>query len=155
MAKLCGSHKCKRELPEENYHWQQCERCRERGRVNTGRWRKRHLAKAAEYSRGYQPAWRKRRIAADPSFLVREAANLRRQVLARTLRQYSLTQDQYEALVAKGCAICGGPPNGRGRYHFDHDHKTDKFRGLLCTTCNSGLGHFKDSRDLLVRAVQY
>src|SRR5438445_7887912 len=78
----------------------------------------------------YQSNWRRKRIAADPTYLRREAANLRRQVLARTLKEYGLTQAQFDSLVEKGCAICGGPPNGRGRYHFDHDHKTDKFRGL-------------------------
>jgi hypothetical protein len=73
----------------------------------------------------------------------------------RKLKKYDLTEDQYNVLAAKGCAICGGPPNGRGRYAFDHDHTTGKFRGLLCTKCNTGIGQFNDSQTLLIRAAGY
>lgn len=38
---------------------------------------------------------------------------------------------------------------------IDHDHTTGEFRGLLCWTCNVGLGKFKDSTDLLARAINY
>ena len=38
---------------------------------------------------------------------------------------------------------------------IDHNHKTDKFRGLLCKTCNRALGMFKDSPKILKSAVDY
>jgi hypothetical protein len=75
--------------------------------------------------------------------------------LNRNLRKYGLTMDEYKILVARGCGVCGGSPNGRGRYHFDHDHETDKFRGLLCSHCNTALGLFKDSKDALFKAIVY
>lgn len=37
----------------------------------------------------------------------------------------------------------------------DHCHKTGKIRGLLCHPCNAGLGHFKDSIELLQKAINY
>ena len=37
----------------------------------------------------------------------------------------------------------------------DHDHTTGKIRGLLCRTCNSGLGMFKDSIDNIKAAITY
>jgi len=96
-----------------------------------------------------------RRKAENENFLTEQAAILRRQVLARKLLKYGLTQSQYDSLAAKGCAICSGPPNGRGRYAFDHDHKTGKFRGLLCSRCNTALGLFLDNPNLIGSANKY
>jgi len=55
----------------------------------------------------------------------------------------------------KHCMICQSQnPNGKG-WHVDHDHVTKKFRGLLCNNCNIGLGQFKDSVVLLLKAIIY
>lgn len=37
----------------------------------------------------------------------------------------------------------------------DHDHKTGKVRGLLCSDCNTGIGKMKENRDALVGAIKY
>lgn len=49
------------------------------------------------------------------------------------------------------CNICGKI----SKLSVDHDHKTNKFRGLLCDNCNLGLGHFKDDPLLLEFAIIY
>lgn len=37
----------------------------------------------------------------------------------------------------------------------DHDHTTNKIRGLLCGNCNNGLGRFKDNIEFLENAIKY
>lgn len=58
-------------------------------------------------------------------------------------------------LEAQGgcCAICKAPKGNK--LCVDHDHRTGKVRGLLCSNCNAGLGMFKDSEDLLQSAKGY
>jgi hypothetical protein len=52
------------------------------------------------------------------------------------------------------CAVCGQLPIG-GELVVDHDHKTNKVRGLLCHKCNRGLGFFDDSIIKLGEAIMY
>lgn len=59
------------------------------------------------------------------------------------------------------CDICKAP--FLKKPHVDHNHKccpTDYtcgkcFRGLLCSSCNIGIGHFKDNPEVLFAASQY
>ncbi len=53
------------------------------------------------------------------------------------------------------CGVCETSDFGkRGRF-IDHDHETGKVRDILCGTCNTGLGMFKDRLELLRKAVAY
>jgi len=75
-------------------------------------------------------------------------------------RKYGITLSDYDELLRKqgGCAICGvTEPGGRFNKHFhvDHDHQTGKIRGLLCYRCNTSIGAFGDSAELLRHAVKY
>lgn len=70
-----------------------------------------------------------------------------------------ITRQEYEALLSLQngrCAICGGEQNsGKTYLSVDHNHDTGRIRGLLCVTCNSGLGMFRDDPVLLASAIQY
>ena len=74
-------------------------------------------------------------------------------------RTYGLTLIDYDNLLNRQlgvCAICGSSDSfGHGRFAVDHNHLTGKVRGLLCSKCNTGLGFFKDSPKLLLKAVSY
>lgn len=74
-------------------------------------------------------------------------------------RVYGITLKDFEALLAKQnhrCAICSATePGGQGGWHVDHDHKSHAIRGLLCHTCNTGLGLLGDNLESLKRAEKY
>lgn len=54
------------------------------------------------------------------------------------------------------CAICGMESCSTNRaFAVDHCHDTGKIRGLLCFHCNTGLGKFKDSPELIQSAHDY
>lgn len=75
----------------------------------------------------------------------------------------SYTLAQLDAMYAASngcCQICGGVQqgfkNGKPKnLAIDHCHKTGNVRGLLCTKCNTALGHFNDDPALLMRAIDY
>lgn len=53
------------------------------------------------------------------------------------------------------CAICGKECASGKRLAIDHNHTTGRVRGLLCSNCNTSLGGFMDSEELLMSAVSY
>ena len=74
----------------------------------------------------------------------------------QTLRKYGITEEQVQAMGEAQnwiCYMC--PTDIRENHHIDHDHVTGKVRKLLCFHCNVGLGHFRDSIDLLKKAIAY
>ena len=56
-----------------------------------------------------------------------------------------------EVLQGVRCEICGD----LGRCCLDHDHTTLEKRGWLCQRCNSGLGFFQESPQVLEKALLY
>jgi Recombination endonuclease VII len=72
---------------------------------------------------------------------------------------FNFSEKKYKAMdetQSGKCAICGIHRYDLGTDLFvDHDHETSKIRGLLCSSCNSGLGYFKDDIDIIRRAVSY
>lgn len=79
--------------------------------------------------------------------------------------KYGLTFEEFdEKLIEQNfvCAICGcaetainNNANSVKRLSVDHNHSTGKVRGLLCSRCNSGLGLFQESPELLEAATKY
>jgi hypothetical protein len=76
------------------------------------------------------------------------------------LRRYGMGKGEYERrLIEQGnaCFICLKPCKSGKRLAVDHNHITGKVRGLLCYSCNTGLGHFlaDNGPETLLRAVAY
>lgn len=77
------------------------------------------------------------------------------------MEKYNMTIEDYNSLLESQngkCAICGKDNCGRSDHKYlyvDHNHQTGKVRGLLCASCNAGLGQFKDNISYLKNAVKY
>ena len=80
-------------------------------------------------------------------------------------KNFGLSAKDYDLMLEKQngvCAICNNPETF---VHFrtkklanlavDHCHKTGKVRKLLCKSCNTVLGLFKDNESLVLSALNY
>lgn len=77
-------------------------------------------------------------------------------------RTYGISREELEEMIDEQdgrCLICGvelllgGHDNNSSC--IDHDHETGKIRGILCRTCNRGIGLLKDNVNVLRRAADY
>lgn len=77
---------------------------------------------------------------------------------AHLMRKFGIDLDFYNQLISKQqdkCAICTNEFTIANLAQVDHDHITGKVRGLLCRTCNMGLGVFRDEPNKLEQAASY
>jgi hypothetical protein len=77
---------------------------------------------------------------------------------ARYKKKYGLTANEASQLVIDQqngvCAACGG---NRSKHALcvDHNHTTEKIRGLLCKKCNLALGHMEENSEWLQNLADY
>lgn len=132
---------CKEELPFESYH----------------------KSKLTKDGFGYRciPCDRKARHKYREENTERFAEVNRRKQLKH---RYNISLEEYEVIrVSQGCvcAICGSSSNGVSgkqrdwNWSVDHCHSTGKVRGLLCNSCNRGLGLLGDTVEQLEKALAY
>lgn len=122
-----------------------CEPCR---REYNRRWHRENVARSRENAR----RWAER----NPERMRTKAREWKRR---NFFRAHHLTQEQYSALLAVGCVLCGT----KERLVIDHDHRCCPgtkscgkcVRGLLCHKHNAGLGYFDDDPDFLRRAAEF
>jgi len=102
--------------------------------------RKKYYAENPEY---YKRQWKRNKYSSP------ELAEDRRLRAAYGISK--VVRDFMEAKVNGNCEICGKAV----KLVIDHDHITGDVRGLLCSTCNRGIGHFNDDINLLEKAINY
>jgi hypothetical protein len=138
-ARVLAQQKKVRERPESR------EKARERAR----RW----VAANPERIREYRKRWHAKEMEKPEN----RAAAIRRAHEGK-LRSYGLTREDYDEILRDQggvCAICKAEPKPTKRLSVDHNHATGEVRGLLCTSCNHGLGNFRDKPELLRLAAEY
>ena len=80
-------------------------------------------------------------------------------------KQYGITIDQYESLLAQRdgvCWVCARPetikqPKAKrpDALSVDHSHENGLIRGLLCRNCNWGIDAFGDDAERIEQAMEY
>ena len=73
-------------------------------------------------------------------------------------RKFGIGSKEYAEMLEQQdgvCAICKKADSYNRRFSVDHNHATNKIRGLLCGNCNQGIGFFYDDPALLEAAAEY
>lgn len=71
---------------------------------------------------------------------------------------YNISEGEYNSLyAAQGgcCAICRKPCTKNKNLSIDHDHRTGRIRGLLCSNCNLGIGKLGDTLESILAVAEY
>lgn len=139
---------------------------KQRNREKAAKYRKANPEKIREIQRKSNA---KRSL--DPNFseAKRNYQALYREANAETLRhkererKFGITSKTYSLMLQsqnKVCAICGKPETAKRlgvvkSLSVDHDHKSGKIRGLLCSDCNTGIGKLKDDPSIIRAAADY
>lgn len=72
------------------------------------------------------------------------------------LKKYGITREQKAHIFEiqnKKCAICETPDSIQ--WNLDHNHTTDKNRGILCNACNFMIGLANDNPEILETGAAY
>lgn len=129
-----------------------CSRCIEWKREASSRTNNKELAK--ERSR----LWRLNNLERSRQNSLNYQKNNPHKLFEFQTRKYGITPEIYNELLQKQdkvCAICKQTCTYKPRLSIDHSHETGKVRGLLCGNCNTGIGKFKDSKELMLNAIKY
>lgn len=129
---------CKKTSPPEDFYTSSVKHCKECWRSYHKRWKEVNRKQHLDISK---KCWAKNK----------DNYNLDRKLGGRSLFE-ELLQNQNGV-----CAVCSNPEMS-GRYKtlsVDHDHITGKIRGLLCSSCNRGIGLLKDNIEVLKSAISY
>ena len=113
------------------------------------------------------PEWRAKRLASQSTPEAREKINARARARAATPEgraarndtfrrwHYSMSKEQLGHFKSTNiCESCGDPVSGRNK-HVDHDHTTGRYRGVLCSGCNTAEGQLKSDPARAMKLFEY
>lgn len=74
------------------------------------------------------------------------------------LNDYKITSEDFDRMRNEQnncCKICMSVFSEDRKTFVDHNHESGVVRGLLCPSCNTGIGLFKEDCNLMARAIKY
>lgn len=160
IMKYCS--KCKETKPLSAYSKSRIRKdglsliCKECSKKNHRLWYEKNKGKAVQQSTAWRLKNRDRYRQWQKEYAKREALK----IMNTRLGKYGITLKDYDELLSlqnNACGCCGSKESGNrtGRFCVDHDHLTGKVRGLLCTSCNLGIGMLGDDLHSLLNAINY
>ncbi len=133
----------------------QCKSC---AVLSARKWKIKNPEKSLEVNRN----WVKRNPEASKNY---HRKNRTKRLEHTAKKLYNLDSLEYRSLFLKyqnKCAVCLNEETkidhrtgNIKRLSIDHDHKTGKVRGLLCSNCNLLLGHSKENKNTLLKMIDY
>jgi hypothetical protein len=81
-----------------------------------------------------------------------ECRNCSRTINQGKQKAFKLAGKPERPPIGTPCDYCGRTDH---KLFFDHDHETLEHRGWLCDRCNKGFGMLGDTKDSLLKAIQY
>lgn len=68
---------------------------------------------------------------------------------------FGITVEQYDDLLSEQQCKCPICKKELDNPCIDHDHSTGKVRGILCNSCNLGIGWLKEDIEILKASIRY
>ena len=156
---------CKKQKPAENFHHNKREKdgrqryCKE----CVSQYRRKNKKRIDEYHQKYKQKNKERIKEVNHQYKQKHREEANEYARQHRYDRYGMTQKEYNKIFEQQngvCAICNQAETF-GQYGkliplaVDHNHETDKIRGLLCRNCNLGIGYFNDSPELLKEVINY
>jgi hypothetical protein len=129
--------------------------------IKQRRWRQNHPERARAASRRHELKRKPFANARLRDYLTRNPQKRKQYHLNDLVGRKSSDTRAYEHWLAQKttqdnkCAICQHEFTSAMDTHQDHNHKTNQLRGVLCSRCNTGLGQFFESPEILQKAIGY
>lgn len=173
--KSCSKSTCKQKNPQELSQFSKrkdgklglssnCKSCKIIQRVSKKEAHKQYkrsyyLANKDKSSKIYFDYINNKNINKEKTKLESKKRRLEKKRQNRLKYQYNITIEDYNKMYIEQegkCYTCQKHQNDlKFKLVVDHCHKTGKVRGLLCDTCNSGIGFLKEDIDTILRVIQY
>lgn len=118
------------------------------------KYQKRYKTENKDKLKEYRKRWYEKKKITDPGYA--SSVNLNKYWPGTTRSEAMTLYNELREKQDYRCAICGRHEETiQIRLAVDHCHLTGQVRGLLCASCNQGLGYLGDDYESLIAATKY